>query len=829
MSIFKINPTDYQTVSVATRPSRYYSSSSFEGVTGSIFVFPRRSTIEKEITVATKEDDGWFNDASLEDEFKKVYNAYLQPNNTNILTSFETLLNKINLQNVSTRKSKLLNINRFLPFPVVDDNDNLSQEFYKKSLIREVLTPYYKTCYRNCGWGYVNYNSLNFFSASDGNDSPAIVYPNYESGVVHDGYETGIYTPSGSFSLDFHINPRYNYLDEQGHFRAGTIFHLSSSYSLSLVTGSLKDANGLPVGFNLVLQLSHSADVSPSMAVHGPYPNNLIFSSKDNALSYNKWHRVVVRWGTDAINQGTGSFVVDGIEAGNFNIPSGTIAPRKYPVSEGFDDPAGPDALFVGNFYEGTNRNNNKLRRFFTHPASGSYGCYEIPQTSPSMTVAPDNFSCTHPFRGELHHLAIRMKYMSDADIKIPSLGMTKETVFYLPPYFKEETPIRNYTVHPGSGVPETVSQNFSFTTVDPFSTHLAFGTNGHYINIENYLADFVNPVFLPRLVNLTHTSVATQIPDYSANDHLYDQHEVRARNLLILPCDDGNYSPTYDVLKNEVFKNLYVDDEGNENISYVNLSNMIVADDVLNKLSNPVELSFNDLELDLLATPYSIYNMGGFYSNFANAADAAADETRENINIVARKPPLSVAERTKDTSSNQVTFFDVSNLFYGINISPNTFVLSDSSITGSNGKIRITIKDDGAGGLYRADCSTTPAAWNTVGTIFYNEGIIAIKNPHLYFFGKEQFEMSFKGEQNVHVLRFDVMAPSNHLISSSNPSFIDVPSTNRPNEPDSKFVYITGINFHDDNLNVVMKTQLAQPIMKRHSDKIAFKVKYDW
>ena len=80
-----------------------------------------------------------------------------------------------------------------------------------------------------------------------------------------------------------------------------------------------------------------------------------------------------------------------------------------------------------------------------------------------------------------------------------------------------------------------------------------------------------------------------------------------------------------------------------------------------------------------------------------------------------------------------------------------------------------------------------------------------------------------------MHVMRLDVIAPSNQLISSSNPSFRNVPATNNPNEYDSNFVYITGINFHDDNLNVVMKTQLAQPIVKRHSDKIAFKVKYDW
>ena len=47
MSIFKVNQADFQSLTIATNPSRHYSSSS--GVTGSVFVFARRSDIEKEV------------------------------------------------------------------------------------------------------------------------------------------------------------------------------------------------------------------------------------------------------------------------------------------------------------------------------------------------------------------------------------------------------------------------------------------------------------------------------------------------------------------------------------------------------------------------------------------------------------------------------------------------------------------------------------------------------------------------------------------------------------------------------------------------------------
>ena len=48
-------------------------------------------------------------------------------------------------------------------------------------------------------------------------------------------------------------------------------------------------------------------------------------------------------------------------------------------------------------------------------------------------------------------------------------------------------------------------------------------------------------------------------------------------------------------------------------------------------------------------------------------------------------------------------------------------------------------------------------------------------------------------------------------------------------NDPSSKFVYITGINFHDDNLNIIAKTTFAQPVVKREDDEYLFKSKIDF
>jgi hypothetical protein len=190
---------------------------------------------------------------------------------------------------------------------------------------------------------------------------------------------------------------------------------------------------------------------------------------------------------------------------------------------------------------------------------------------------------------------------------------------------------------------------------------------------------------------------------------------------------------------------------------------------------------------------------------------------------------PLTIYQRTLDPSSNQVTFFDISNLFYGKRILPKSFVISDPGLSGSGGVVGITLKDDGHGNIYRADCLTSASVWNSVGNIYYDEGLVVIKSPHLYFFGKHEYEVSFRGEQSVHVLKIDALAPANQLNSSSNPNFKPVKPSGLANDPDDEFVYITGLNFHDDNYNVIMKAQLAQPIMKRLGDRLMFKIKVDF
>jgi hypothetical protein len=66
-------------------------------------------------------------------------------------------------------------------------------------------------------------------------------------------------------------------------------------------------------------------------------------------------------------------------------------------------------------------------------------------------------------------------------------------------------------------------------------------------------------------------------------------------------------------------------------------------------------------------------------------------------------------------------------------------------------------------------------------------------------------------------------------LNSSSNPSYQQLSASLQANDEDRNFIYISGINFHDNNFNVIMKSTFAQPIQKRYGDRYLIKNRVDF
>jgi len=775
LSIIKLGPDNFERFSVIARPRRTFTSSS-AGVTGSVPLFARASHIEKDV------DKQVFTDAAFSsDDPESIRLATLAiTGTTNILGSLESYLSGVNSLSMSTSRDKKLESLRFEP-PFTLNSDAL-----RKSNIRQILFPYYRHKNSFAHWAFTNYQCLNFFSASNIPTGSAIIYDN---GVVSG--TRGPYTPDTAFSLECYINPKYQNLEDTQEYKPGTIYHLSSTFALSLCSGSSRDANGLVDKFKLLLQLSASAEINPSQAVTGSYT----FFSDDNCLSLNNWHHVAVRWSPNYDN-GTGSFVIDGVEQGFFQVSSSSISPIFN--GTGQNDPQDQDVLFLGNFFQGPNT-----------PTSSFTANFMNESLTPSHSF---NF----PLKAEAHEFRIWDKYLNDDDISLyMSSGVGSTTpaslLFHLPVLFTKESPVREVFLTPfqKTEIPDGVS------TVDAHNVSMSFGVGGHEVNVENFTREFVQGRY-PRLFNLTGSEITWTMTDFQeANTLLYATGSFVKRNLTVLPCDNGKTRPDYSVLTSGTF--VY---QPNESSNYSK---------AVNDLGN-FDLSLVSL-LNLLPTsslyPGLISSDAGLPSSISSQIEGASPD---NLNgSTPSGDVLTIFQRQRDNSSNSVVFFDTSNLFYGGKIHPTSLEIIDSAMTGSAGQVKITLHDNGAGGIYRADSLTPHAKWAGVGTVLYEEGLAVIKSPLIFLFGKDQFEISMRGERPVHVMEISVPCPSGQINSSSNPTFMALTASDDPNERSIGPVIITGINLHDDNLNVVARATLAQPIIKRSEDRYLFRIKMDW
>lgn len=799
MSLHRVNPEDIEVFTLQTHPSRTFISSSM-GVTGVLNVFPRASTIEKESQPLSQFNRDQFNDDDTQQLLTNIQNV----TSSNIASQMAAYLDAVNATNSSVRKQQTVDITRFEP------SVSFSRSTQKKNVIKNTLYPYYRCSQPTLNWAYTNYHTLNFFTSSAVPSNTVLLYPSSASVDFNNNFASGSYALDRAFTFEFYINPRYTTDGPFDSFRAGTIYHLSSSYAVSMITGSSRNSMNRPDGFRLVLQVLNGATVAPSSVTTS---TPLCFISDDNALRLNKWHHVGIRWASD-VNSRTGSFVVDGDIVGTFVIPSASIKPAAFTGS------GNPDVLCIGNFYEGNNSGNNQLALFFNQNISRREGLVQLTNDGSATRNTPDVFSFNHPLNAEVHELKIHNRYIPIETLLSSSRAGSTQTgsiIFYVPPFFTKQSPNREpYGTNVNGwligGVMQTPFFSITGSTEDPFNVALSFGVSGRVLNLENFTRDFITNNH-PRLLHLSGVEIGeTTSTALSANALLYDEQtnynsgSIRKRNLTVLPNDNGRFIPNYGLLFSgstygsgsiiDRFKN----DLGNTDYSLISLNEMIGSGSLFSGL---------------------IFDSGSFFSGFAGATPEDPGVDPGSV--------LTILQRTRDTSSNEVVFFDVSNLYYGKRIDPNSLSIIDEAITGSGGKVKMTLRDNGNGSIYRADCSTTHAVWNNIGDVFYNEGIAVIKTPNIPFFGKDQFEMTFKGEQNIHVMRLNIIAPAGAVNSSSNPSFTQLTASNLAHETETGFVYLTGLNFLDDNLNVIMRSKFAQPIIKRTGDRLAVRTKLDF
>ncbi len=813
MAIIRLTNDNFERLELLANPMRTFASSS-SGVTGSVALFADAAS------GSIKDLEPTFGDAPSfvsDNQIDLVRNQILetaQGGSTNIEDALSGYLDLVHNLPDPVRSSKRQEVIRFTPGVTFEEN------FLRKRTVKEILYPYYKNVYPTAQWAYTNYNCLNFVTGGNLPTDSVLIYPAGTGTVALEDFNP--LAPSNAFTFDFYINPRYTTPNPGDAYTPGTILHMSSCYALSLVTGSSIAPDGKPDGFRLLLQLSSSANVRPSKCTiigntattaETGEDSSFIYASSDNSLKRNRWHHVAVRWGGPFVNSGTGSFVIDGTENFTFGINSSSIMQASSSGTALLD----PDALFVGNFYEGNNYGANAIGLFFNPLAARQEGVLNFNDNYPEDDPAVFNF--THALNAEVHDLKIFSKYRFDHEITATSekgSSLTSDLMFYVPPFFIKDSRQRN--------VLQTPFFDARGSTEDPFNVALSFGVNGMCVNLENFTKDFVTNQF-PRLLTLTASRIDSQVQiPRTANYLLYESGSARKRNLTITPCDNGLFFPNFDLLKTPPvmgvtgavgaavdvalysgsFDDRFVDDFGNSNYSWVSLKNMVATSSLL---------------------PGSIPTRSEPSGSLLSSLQGATPEDPG----VATGSILTVLQRTHDPSSNEVVFFDASNIFYGDKIKPGTLIVEDLAVTGSSGRMTFKLRDDTFGNLYRADSLSKHATWASVGNVFYEEGIIVIKTPHMPLFGKDSFRVTFSGERYVYMLEVMIPATTSLFSSSTNPTYQELAPSDYTNETAKKFTYLTGINLHDNNFNVIGRANFAQPIIKRDEDRIVVRLRMDF
>lgn len=795
MSFIKLQPENFDTFSLTLRPRAEFVSSS-SGLTGSVRLIERPSkTVKEEIAIGTR-GTSTYEEASYGPIFLENIRARLNTDPTARSSSFGEYLTIVNSL-ASNRKNDIV-----IPIQRITQSIDFDRNSITKSVIKNILMPQYRSVYTDCDYSYKNYHTVNFFTASTVPSDSAIIYPNIDNQ----------YGLSGSFSFDFYINPRY--LAESGtEFNAGTILHLPSTLCVSLLTGSHKNANNQVDQFRLAIGFKHSANISPDLIdvnqSNGTrtYPQDLIYLSDDNILKHNNWHHVCIGWSNSANNR-SGSMNVDSTTT-SFYYPSSSIK------STGVFLPS----LILGNFYSGS----DTTRAFFNVGVSSQEGVADLYGTSD-----PTNFSFSNPLNAEIHEIKLFNRLLTNSEIENYRSNGANITdpglIFYVPPVFTNFAGRQQQDF-----VTPTAKSNFlpgtPSTTVPrtPFNIPLAHAAQVFSPNLQNFLFDQVasSPArsasssanYAPRLYKLTG-SINTAVTDEYASEHLFRDEAFIKRIYTILPCDNGFITPKFSLLLSSS-DGVYQQFASNVGIDTTSIS-LLKTDTTL----NPASLGTGSIDnINNFLTPT---NFDGFDASYYSTSGKGRIGTVTSLNS------FNTTSSYADTSSNLSTIYQISNLYYGNQIFPESFQISSTALTGSGGKINITLKDNGFGGLYRADAVTPAPTWATVGNIFYDEGLAIIKSPHLYSFGKDNFSVSFNGHQNVHTYTIDAICPAGEINSSSNPSYLSFPPTNEQNETADNFVYITGINIHDDNFNVIMRANLAQPVLKRPDEEFLFRLKYD-
>ena len=368
---------------------------------------------------------------------------------------------------------------------------------------------------------------------------------------------------------------------------------------------------------------------------------------------------------------------------------------------------------------------------------------------------------------------------------------------------------------------------NGYYSSYNGFS-HVTYGNEIDYQHVSlqkihsenaamNITNDFVSSISNNDLMNYTATSSILK--------------PVEDRNNFYLRLYFGqnlSFKESYDLFENASLNNFHNGLVLDSNNNMIGLKRSTFPTKTIDKgsnfflkdLSNPVGRKIND-----------DFRISGIANTLPAIASKVIDDSLVNPdNIAYFSYELPYYNITKDMGETYSNVLCISSQLFKKNIIRESMNITDSALAGSGGNLKISLSDNGLGLLYRDDCLTKKAEWNYVGHVLYSEGFVTILHPGLENFSNSNYKISFKINTDLNVYELNLPAKAGETNLSNNPTYIhDLKLNESAFNADEDFVYITEINIHDKNLNVLASAKLAQPFAKKSTDNVLFRLKMDY
>lgn len=191
---------------------------------------------------------------------------------------------------------------------------------------------------------------------------------------------------------------------------------------------------------------------------------------------------------------------------------------------------------------------------------------------------------------------------------------------------------------------------------------------------------------------------------------------------------------------------------------------------------------------------------------------------------------------------------------FYGRRISPESVSLTCHAFSSPSYGLVRTLIDDGRGNLFISGSAVSASfvtgspdvssyrgvEWNKVGNVFYDEGLVVIRDPSLLDFAlpggvqssnpNDLLQFSFRGHSRVPVKTLMCRIDRGDLNSSLNPTYWTAEEDGtRVRVHPSGNIYVTTVGLYNSDHELVGVARLAEPLRVRPRDRMNVRLRMDF